>query len=138
MKGISRYVREHRPWALYHEPHGLEKSVPRWLRGWKGDGIIARIQSRHMAKELAATGIPVVDVLGLVPNLRFPLVHVDNGAIGRMAAEHLRERGLRQFGFFGIRGFNGVFAVCFGGVGALLTWRHPRHPVSWILAAAGR
>ena len=104
LRGIARYVREHEPWALYHEPHGLEKSVPRWLRGWKGDGIIARIQSRHMAKELAATGIPVVDVLGLVPNVRFPLVHVDNGAIGRMAAEHLRERGLRQFGFFGIRG----------------------------------
>ena len=40
-------------------------------------------------------------------------------------------------GLFGIRGFNGVFAVCFGGVGALLTWRLPGHPVSWILAAAG-
>jgi hypothetical protein len=40
-------------------------------------------------------------------------------------------------GSFGIRGFNGVFAVCFGGVGALLTWRHPRHPVGWTLAAAG-
>jgi hypothetical protein len=40
-------------------------------------------------------------------------------------------------GFFGIRGFVGVFAVCFGGVGALLTWRHPGHPVGWILAATG-
>jgi hypothetical protein len=40
-------------------------------------------------------------------------------------------------GLFGIRGFDGVFAVCFGGVGALLTRRHPGHPVSWILAAAG-
>jgi LacI family transcriptional regulator len=103
LRGIARYVREHQPWSLYHEPSGLEKSVPRWLRGWKGDGIIARIGSRRMARELAATGIPVVDVLGLVPNLRFPLVHVDNGAIGRMAAEHLIERGLRHFGFFGIR-----------------------------------
>jgi LacI family transcriptional regulator len=103
LRGIARYVREHQPWSLYHEPRGLEKSVPRWLRGWKGDGIIARIGSRRMAQELAATGIPVVDVLGLVPNLRFPLVHVDNGAIGRMAAEHLRERGLRHFGFFGIQ-----------------------------------
>ena len=104
LRGIARYVREHEPWSLYHEPHGLEKSVPRWLRDWKGDGIIARIQSRRMAQELAATGIPVVDVLGLVPNLRFPLVHVDNSAIGHMAAEHLLERGLRHFGFFGIQG----------------------------------
>jgi LacI family transcriptional regulator len=104
LRGIARYVREHEPWSLYHEPHGLEKSVPRWLHDWKGDGIIARIQSRRMAKELAATGIPVVDVLGLVPNLRFPLVHVDNAAIGQMAAEHLLDRGLRHFGFFGIQG----------------------------------
>jgi hypothetical protein len=40
-------------------------------------------------------------------------------------------------GFFGIRGFTGLFAVSFGGVGALLTWRRPGHPVGWIFAAAG-
>jgi hypothetical protein len=40
-------------------------------------------------------------------------------------------------GFFGIRGFAGLFAVCFGGVGALLAWRRPGHPVGWIFAAAG-
>ena len=74
LRGIARYVRESEPWSLYHEPHGLEKSVPRWLRGWKGDGIIARIGSRRMARELAALGIPVVDVLGLVPNLS--LIHI--------------------------------------------------------------
>jgi LacI family transcriptional regulator len=106
LRGIARYVREHEPWALYHEPHGLEESVPRWLSRWKGEGIIARIQTRRMAKELAACKIPVVDVLGVVPDLPFPLVHVDNGAIARMAAGHLLERGLRQFGFFGIEGEN--------------------------------
>lgn len=40
-------------------------------------------------------------------------------------------------GFFGIRGFAGLFAVCFGSVGVLLTWRRPGHPVGWIFAAAG-
>ena len=40
-------------------------------------------------------------------------------------------------GFFGIRGFDGLFAVCFGAVGALLTWRRPGNPVGWIFAAAG-
>ncbi len=38
---------------------------------------------------------------------------------------------------FGIRGFTGLFAAGFGGVGALLTWRRPGHPVGRILAAAG-
>jgi len=40
-------------------------------------------------------------------------------------------------GFFGVRGFTGLYAVGFGGVGALLTWRRPGHPVGWIFAAAG-
>jgi LacI family transcriptional regulator len=45
-------------------------------------------------------------VLGVVPDLPFPLVHVDNPAIARLAAEHLMERGFRQFGYFGIHGEN--------------------------------
>jgi len=106
LRGVARYVREHEPWALYHEPHGLEESVPQWLRRWNGDGIIARIQTRRIAQQLAASGIPVVDVLGVVPALPFPLVHVDNVAIAHMAAEHLLERGFRRFGFFGIEGEN--------------------------------
>ena len=40
-------------------------------------------------------------------------------------------------GFFGIRGFAGLYAVGFGGVGALVTWRRPGHLVGWILAVMG-
>ena len=40
-------------------------------------------------------------------------------------------------GFFGIRGFAGLYAVGFGCIGALLTWRRPGHRVGWILAAVG-
>jgi hypothetical protein len=40
-------------------------------------------------------------------------------------------------GSFGVRGFSGLWAVGFGGVGALLTRRRPGHPVGWIFAAAG-
>jgi LacI family transcriptional regulator len=106
LRGIARYVREHDPWALYHEPHSLEESVPAWLKRWRGDGIIARVQSRRMAAMLAATGIPVIDVLGIVPKLPFPLVHVDDTAIARLAADHLIGRGMRRFGYFGIEGEN--------------------------------
>jgi hypothetical protein len=40
-------------------------------------------------------------------------------------------------GSFGVRGFSGLWAVGFGSVGALLTWRRPDHPVGWVFAAAG-
>jgi signal transduction histidine kinase len=40
-------------------------------------------------------------------------------------------------GSFGVRGFSGLWAIGFGGVGALLTRRRPGHPVGWIFVAAG-
>lgn len=106
LRGIARYVREHRPWVLFHEPHALEECVPRWLERWRGDGIIARIQTPEMARAVGSLGVPVVDTLGVVQASPFPLVHVDNVAIARLAAEHFLERGLEHFGFFGIEGEN--------------------------------
>jgi hypothetical protein len=40
-------------------------------------------------------------------------------------------------GSFGVRGFSGLWAVGFGSVGAVLTWRRPGHLVGWVFAAAG-
>jgi LacI family transcriptional regulator len=106
LRGIARYVREHGPWSIAHEPRTLEQSVPRWLRRWRGDGIIARVQDQRIARGIAAVGLPTVDVLGVVEGLPFPLVHVDDEAIGRLGAEHLMDQGFRRFGFFGIEGEN--------------------------------
>lgn len=100
--GVARYVRGHQPWLLYHEPRGLEDNLPGWIGTWQGDGIIARIQTPAMAEALLKTNLPIVDALGVVPNTGFPLIGSDNDAIGRMAAEHLAELGLRNFAFLGI------------------------------------
>jgi|DewCreStandDraft_5_1066085.scaffolds.fasta_scaffold00003_59 LacI family transcriptional regulator len=102
LRGIARYVRERGDWALFHEPRGLDVQAPSWLADWEGDGIIARVQSPLLARAVRATGLPAVDVLGLVPAAGLPLVHVDDRAIARMAVEHLYERGFRHFGFYGL------------------------------------
>jgi LacI family transcriptional regulator, galactose operon repressor len=106
LRGIARYLRVHGPWSIYHEPRALEESVPPWLTQWRGDGIIARIQNQPIADAVVSTGLPVVDVLGLVPGQRVPLVHVDDRAIARLGAEHLLERGFRHFGFCAVEGAN--------------------------------
>jgi LacI family transcriptional regulator len=103
LMGIAHYIRDNVPWMLYHEPRGLEEDLPKWLDRFKGHGIIARIQTESMARALKSTGLPVVDVLGVVPN-PFPLVHVDDTEIGVMAAEHLLGLGLRNFAFMGLEG----------------------------------
>jgi len=106
LRGIGRYVREHGPWSIYHAPRGLEESAPSWLRDWDGDGIIARLQNARIAEAVVASGIPAVDVLGVVRHPRLPLAHVDNAAIARLAAEHFLERGFRNFGFCGLDRIN--------------------------------
>jgi len=125
LRGIAKYVRTHEPWALTHEPHGLEDALPRWFRAWRGDGIIARLQDPAIAAALARMGIPTVDVLGVVPGAPFPLVHVDDARIAQVAAEHLLERGFRRFGYFGIQGENwserrrDAFATAVAGIGGV-------------------
>jgi len=106
LRGIARYARLHGPWSLFHEPRSLEASVPRWLSHWKGDGIIVRLQTEQIVTAVVETGLPAVDVLGVVRRPTIPLVHVDDRAIGRMAAEHLLGCGFRHFGYCGLRGPN--------------------------------
>jgi LacI family transcriptional regulator len=106
LRGVARYARENGHWSIYHEPRSLEQSVPRWLRNWDGDGIIARLQNARIADAVVATGIPAVDVLGVVRRPELPLTHVDNVAVARLAATHFLERGFRRFGFCGVDGTN--------------------------------
>jgi LacI family transcriptional regulator len=106
LSGIAQYLREHQPWALYHEPHSLSDGLPAWLHNWQGDGIIVRGQTLAITRAVQATGLPVVDVLGVVPEAGLPLVHVDNPRIAALAAGHLLEHGFRHFGFFGIQDEN--------------------------------
>ena len=106
LRGIARFARERGPWSIFHEPRSLEDMAPKWLAEWDGDGIIARLQNQRIAEAVAATGIPAIDVLGVVRQPSIPLVHVDDMAIGRIAMAHLRERGFRHFGFCGIDGVN--------------------------------
>lgn len=106
LRGIAHYVRERGPWLVYHEPRALESAVPRWLESWEGDGIIARLQNARIAEAVARMGIPAVDVLGVTPHHGVPLVHVDDTAIGRLAAEHLLSCGFRNVAWCGLRGLN--------------------------------
>jgi LacI family transcriptional regulator len=79
------------------EPRNIGDRPPSWLRSWEGDGIIVRCDSPAMAKAVLATGLPVIDVRGGVPEAGLPLVGVDNTPIADLAFDHFRERGFRHF-----------------------------------------
>jgi LacI family transcriptional regulator len=102
VQGVAHYYREHGDWALCFKPHGLNDPPPPWLRGWEGDGILARIGNRRMANAVRQTGVPVIDLRGVVTETGMPFIGVDHRQVGKLAAEHCLERGFRHFGFCGL------------------------------------
>ncbi len=99
LEGVARYVREHGPWSIFFEERGLLDPPPRWLAGWRGDGIISRTASRAVARRLRAKALPTVELLGFEPYASAK-VHGENVSAGQLAAEHLLGCGLRNFAFF--------------------------------------
>jgi LacI family transcriptional regulator len=101
LQGVIRYQREHRPWSIYFQPHDLGAPPPAWLKNWHGDGILARIDDRTMARAVLRAGLPAVDLRFSVPKLGLPGVGIDNHAVVRLAFEHLANSGFKAFGFCG-------------------------------------
>src|SRR3984957_19370245 len=102
--GVARYIREHGPWSISFQELNLCDDVPGWCESWKGDGIIARMQNEAIAGVIRRLGVPAVSLVDLMPDLTMPSVITDNAAAGKMAFEHLQERGFRHFAFCGFNG----------------------------------
>ncbi|MGQ9607018.1 MAG: substrate-binding domain-containing protein [Thermogutta sp.] len=107
LRGVIHYVRLHGPWSIYITPGDLEQVLPRMKR-WGGTGVLARVESARAARAIAAAGLPSV-ILGpsqrhLLRNrtlARFSNIVSDSEGAAVLAAEHLRERGFRNFAFVG-------------------------------------
>jgi LacI family transcriptional regulator len=101
LRGVAKFNRDHGGWSTYFHPHGLGDAPPPWLTHWKGDGILARIETQAIADALARTGAAIVNLRGTIANLPFPYVGPDHALIAKLAADHLLERGLKHFAFCG-------------------------------------
>lgn len=104
LRGIANYAHIHGPWSIFSQERELHGGIPSWLKKWSGDGIIARIQSRRMARELARRGLPVVDVLGNEPYPGIPGFDTDSEAVARVTADFFIKAGFRELAFCGYRG----------------------------------
>ncbi|WP_437225922.1 substrate-binding domain-containing protein [Planctomicrobium sp. SH661] len=106
VEGIIRYIREHHPWSVYLPEQGRRADAPAWLSQWRGDGIIARIETQEIANIVKQTGLPVVDVSAARLIEGIPWAETDDSVIAGMAAQHLLERGFRNLAFCGDASFN--------------------------------
>jgi LacI family transcriptional regulator len=106
LEGVMAWVREHRPWSIYLPEQGRGDAPPRWLSRWKGDGIVARIETKEIARAVMRTRLPLVDVSAGRFVRSVPWVETDDETIARLAAGHLIERGFRRLAFCGESRFN--------------------------------
>ena len=103
--GVRDWMREGERWAIRFTEQGRRAPLPTWLKDWQGDGIIARVDSPQIAAALRRTRLPVVDVSAERFSSEFSRVSIDNGAVARLAAEHLEAKGFSDFAYCGDRRF---------------------------------
>ncbi len=108
LRGITDYARRHAKWTFITSfPSVIGADQPgllvRSLKDWPGDGVMALIATEADARAARELGLPVVNMTGVVRDAGLPRVMADQQTIGRLAAEHLLDRGLGRFAFYGFR-----------------------------------
>lgn len=106
LKGIIAYTREHESWSIYLGEHARGDDPPAWLRRWRGDGVIARIENDRIAAAVVESALPAVDVSAARKVASLPWVETDDRAIADAAARHLLERNFRHLAYCGDERFN--------------------------------
>jgi LacI family transcriptional regulator len=99
LQGIRRYARGCNNWALVSV--FPRERLAETLASLKPAGIIVNDRYKGIEDILHKVGRPVVSVNPGLADHRFSQVTRDAASIGAMAAKHLLECGLRNFGYFG-------------------------------------
>jgi LacI family transcriptional regulator len=101
LSGIVRFRQTTRNWSVFLEQRDLASTFPSWLANWQGDGIISRATTLELARAVASTNVPLVELTDRGQDLGFTYIWSDDAAIGKLGAEHLIDRGFQDFAFCG-------------------------------------
>jgi LacI family transcriptional regulator len=105
--GTQQYARKAPGWTFEIDEFPQERFRASGSGRRPYDGLIARA-TPELAAAARRAGIPLVNTWFNSPvRDRLPGVFPDLSAVGRLAAEHLLERGFRRFGCLGVRGETG-------------------------------
>jgi LacI family transcriptional regulator len=99
VEGIAQYALENGLWSIQFEDRALDSLPPKWLKEWRGDGILSRTVSLKTAKLLWATKLPLVELHGN-PRIGISQLRNDHLLGARMVVDHFLNSGLRRFAYF--------------------------------------
>jgi LacI family transcriptional regulator len=109
VRGVTDYAEQHGGWTLTASPPALSWAGEQMLtleslRGWPGDGVIAALATPEEIRSAKRLRKPLVNMSATLRETGFPRVMPDHVGMGRLAAEHLLERGLRRLVYYGLEG----------------------------------
>ena len=103
LSGVAQFLQEGGEFITYTEEDALRNQRLPDLRSWRGDGVIADFDDPGVADAVLRCKLPAVGFgggFGWYPSgAEIPYFFSDQRRIGIMAAEHLMERGFRNFGY---------------------------------------
>jgi LacI family transcriptional regulator len=99
--GVRQFLNSRPGWSIYLAEHSRHEVDLSWLDGWRGDGVLARIETLETARRVRRMRLPTVDLSAarLIPQI--PCVETDDDIISRWGVEHFAARGLKHFAFCG-------------------------------------
>jgi len=97
--GIRRFAHERPAWELKVWEPALDHVEE--IARWRPQGIVGHLGDRRLARRVAGWKLPAVNVSLRVDRSPFPLVTVDNHAVGAVAARHLLELKGRRYAVVG-------------------------------------
>lgn len=108
LKGILKYSKGREPWVVcrmppsYKQRYGIE-GVLDWAKKWEADAIIAQFDVEDNVSAFATNGIVAVAQDYKSRFSSIPNITSDYRLAGRMAADFFRQKGYRNFAFFGYK-----------------------------------
>lgn len=101
IEGILDYTKEHGPWHIHLEPQPRDEQL-HLPENWHGQGIIARVSTKKMARQLEALETPVVNISSVhIPGISYPRVITNPQSEARLAYDTFRSRGFNHFAYVG-------------------------------------
>jgi len=100
LEGVAEYARGHDPW-VFMLPVGMAHQLTDRLGDIACDGIIAHIRDKSMFAAIRPLGRPTISIGHDILIEDLPRVGYNHEAAGRIAAQHLLERGIEAFAFIG-------------------------------------
>lgn len=105
LEGIHAFAKQAGDWSIYLNEQERGATPPPWLREWRGDGIIARIETDQIGKALQLLKIPIVDLSAARRVQDIPWADTDDEAIAKLAIDHFLDREFSNVAFCGDAGF---------------------------------